>query len=132
MTEVHDLTDLQLALMRVLWRGPATTAEVHQALQAERPLALTTVATLLSRLEQKGAVAREAGPRPFRYRAAVGEPEVRRTMVGSLAERLFGGDATLLMSHLLGSGAVGADDVDKVRALVDEWEKTLEAGHDDR
>ena len=132
MSEVRDLTDLQLALMRVLWRGPATTAEVHQAVRAERPLALTTVATLLSRLEQKGAVAREPGARPFRYRAAVGEPEVRRSMVGSLAERLFGGDATALMSHLLGSGAVGAEDVDKVRALVDEWEKQLEAGHDDR
>jgi predicted transcriptional regulator len=130
---VHDLTDLQLALMRVLWScGASTTAEVHQALQPESPLAVTTVATLLSRLEQKQVVAREPGGRPYRYRACVDEPEVRRSMVRSLAGRLFGGDATALMSHLLGSGEVAPAELDKVKGLVDEWEKTLEAGNDER
>ena len=53
-----QLTDLQLDLMRVLWeRGEATVAEVRDEL-AGRDLALTTVATVLSRLEKQDVVAR--------------------------------------------------------------------------
>ena len=46
-----QLSELQLAVMRVLWRRrEATTAEVVADLAAERGLAHTTVATLLTRL----------------------------------------------------------------------------------
>ena len=51
----HQLTELQLAIMRVLWdRSEATVQEIWEALHAERGLAQTTVATMLSRLEQIG------------------------------------------------------------------------------
>jgi len=43
------LGDLQLAIMRVLWaRGEATVADVHETLEPERGLALTTIATMLN------------------------------------------------------------------------------------
>jgi predicted transcriptional regulator len=131
MSGAHELTDLQLALMRVLWtHGEATTADVHQALQDERPLAMTTVATILSRLEQKGVIARGSEERPYRYRACVAEQEVRRTMVGSLAERLFAGDVADMVSHLLGRDGVDAGDLERVRALIDAREKELEERHE--
>ena len=57
MAEPHQLTELQIAIMRILWeRKEATVAEIHAALLDERGLAPTTVATLLSRLEKRGAV----------------------------------------------------------------------------
>lgn len=52
-----QLTDLQLALLRVLWtRGEATVQDMVEALRPERDLAPTTVATLLSRLEKRRVV----------------------------------------------------------------------------
>ena len=52
------LTAPQLALLKVLWeRSEATVAEMQRALHAERPLAASTIATLLSRLEKRGIVA---------------------------------------------------------------------------
>ena len=43
------LSELQLELMRVLWRrGQASTAEVAEVLAQSRGLAHTTIATLLS------------------------------------------------------------------------------------
>ena len=52
------LTAPQLAVLRVLWeRSEATVAQVQGALLADRPLAATTIATLLSRLEKRGIVA---------------------------------------------------------------------------
>ena len=52
------LSDLQIAVMRVLWeRGEPSTADVAEVLAAERGLKHTTVATLLTRLEKRGVVA---------------------------------------------------------------------------
>jgi hypothetical protein len=54
---IKRLTDLQMAIMGVLWQqGEATVTQVHTALQDERDLAATSVATLLSRLEKYGVI----------------------------------------------------------------------------
>ena len=59
----HQLTELQLAIMRVVWdRSEATVQDIWEALHAERGLAQTTVATMLSRLERRGVVTRRAPP----------------------------------------------------------------------
>ena len=96
------LGDLQLAILRILWGyGEASVAEVHRVLEEERGLALTTVATMLTKMEAKGLVAHRAEGRKFIYQPLLSEGEVRRSMVGELTERLFGGDAVALVSHLL-------------------------------
>ena len=120
MSEAHPLTDLQLAVMRVLWeRGEASVVEIWEALRPERGLAQTTVATLLSRLEKRGAVAHRREARQFVYRAAVTEPQVRRVMVRELTARLFDGDVTALVSHLLSAREVSAGDLAKVKELIE-------------
>ena len=114
------LTDLQLSLMRVIWsRGEVAVADVHEAVEAERGLALTTVATILTRLEKAGLVARRPAGRHYLYRALVSEEEIRRSMVSGLAERLFHGDVTALVSHLLDEGDIAPGDLDRVRRLID-------------
>jgi len=115
-----ELTDLQLSLMRVIWsRGEVAVADVHEAVEAERGLALTTVATILTRLEKAGLVARRPAGRHYLYRALVSEEEIRRSMVSGLAERLFHGDVTALVSHLLDEGDIAPGDLDRVRRLID-------------
>jgi predicted transcriptional regulator len=115
------LTDLQLAVMRVLWdRGEANVAEIWEALRPERGLAQTTVATLLSRLDKRGVVGHRREARQFVYRPLVTEPQVRRVMVRELTARLFDGDVAALVSHLLSGREVSAGDLAKVKALVEE------------
>src|SRR6185436_1816401 len=119
------LTDLQLAVMRVLWeRGEANVTEIWEALRPERGLAQTTVATLLSRLDKRGVVAHRREARQFVYRALVTEPQVRRVMVRELTARLFDGDVTALVSHLLSGREVSAGDLAKVKALLEERAST--------
>lgn len=121
------LTELQLAIMRVLWtRREVPVSDVHAALQEERGLALTTVATVLSRLERAGLVARRQEGRHFVYRPLVSEDEVRRSMVSELADRLFHGDVTALVSHLLSEGEIAAGDLDRVRRLIDAKQRARE------
>src|SRR5260370_8628255 len=91
----HRLGDLQLAILRVLWaRGEASVAEVHEALEPERGLAPTTIATMLVKLEKKGVVEHHTEGRRFIYRPRVSESSVRRSMLADLTSHLFPGDPT--------------------------------------
>ncbi len=132
MTDSAQLTDLQLALLRVLWtQGEATVAQVVEALRPERELAPTTVATLLSRLEKRRVVSHTTRARQYVYRARVSESAVRASMVAGLTDTLFGGDVAALMSHLLDAGSVSPGDLDRVRTLIARAETALEKSHDD-
>lgn len=121
------LTGLQLAVMRVLWaRGEASVLDVQEALrQEDRELAQTTVATLLSRLEKRGAAAYRLDGRQYLYRALLSEADVRESVLADITQGLFGGDVTTLVSHLLSTNDVGADDLARVRALIDSHVRKL-------
>ncbi len=124
MTPALELSELQLAVMHVLWhRGKATVAEVQEALEVERGLALTTVATVLTRLEKAGLVAHRASGRHYLYRPLVSEEAVRRSMVSALAERLFEGDVAALVSHLVNARDIEPGDLARVKRLIEEKER---------
>lgn len=115
----HTLGDLQFAIMAVLWaRGEATTSEVHEALLAERDLAFTTIATMLRKMEDKGVVAHRAEGRQFVYRPAVSEAQVRRSMVGELVGRVFGGDPKALVAHLVSEHEIDVAELTELRRRV--------------
>lgn len=123
MPDTVGLTGLQLRILRVLWeRGEATTQDVWEAVRLERELALTTVATLLSRLEKKGVVAYRRRGRQHVYRPEVTCGEVRRSKVRDLTETLFGGDPAALVTHLVRGEDVGAEELDRIRALISRAE----------
>ena len=112
----QSLGRLQHAIMAIFWsRGEATTAEVHGALLEERGLALTTIATMLRKMEDKGVVLHRVDGRQFVYRAAVSEDQVRRSMVGELVGRLFGGDPKALVAHLVSENEIDPAELDELR-----------------
>jgi predicted transcriptional regulator len=111
-----SLSELQISLMRVLWRrGESSTADVAAELAEERGLKHTTVATLLTRLEKRGVVAQRREGRQLYYRAVVGEAQVRRSMVADLIGALFDGDARALVAHLVQESEIAPGDLAKVR-----------------
>src|SRR5688572_6864649 len=113
------LSELQFELMRVLWaRGEASVGDVAEALSPSRSLAHTTVATLLTRLAARGAVEARREGRQLVYRACYSEPQVRRSMVSTLVQRLFSGDPNALLAHLVSENETTAGDLAKVQALL--------------
>jgi predicted transcriptional regulator len=115
----HHLGDLQLAIMRVLWNhGQATVAEVHETLEPERGLALTTIATMLTKMEKKGVVDHHAEGRRFIFRPLVSESQVRRSMVADLTSQLFRGDVTALVNHLLSEHEIDDRELTQLRELI--------------
>lgn len=113
------LSDLQLDVMRVLWRGDASVADVVAALAGRRDLAHTTIATVLTRLSRRGVVAVCRDGRQLLYRACVTEPQVRRSMVGSLIQSLFRGDPKALLAHLVDERDMAPEELERVQHLLD-------------
>lgn len=95
--------------MRALWAlGDASVADVQGHL-ADRALAYTTVATLLTRLVDSELAARERAGRSHVYRAMVDERSVRRSMTRRLIDTVFGGSSSALASHLVADHATEAE-----------------------
>jgi predicted transcriptional regulator len=100
-----SLGELERAVMDLLWAGhePATAntlrdrlattteADGHAAGHEGKELAVTTVLTVLSRLEKKGLVERERGTRPHRYQAVSSREdhtaELMHEVLGSAPDR---------------------------------------------
>lgn len=124
------LTDLQLAIMKVFWaRGEATVADVHDELRRQRRITESTVATLLGRLEERGAVAHRQDGRRYVYFAAVREEDVRQSVVDDFAARvhgLFAGDTAGLVSRLLSARDVKPEELAEVRDLVTRMQRELD------
>jgi predicted transcriptional regulator len=126
---IHRLGDLQLGIMQVLWaRREATVAEMHQALNEQRNLAYTTVATMLRKMDERGLVAHRAEGRTFIYFPRVAAEDVSRSMVDHWVERLFGGSLLEAVNHLLTTREVSADELRRLEQLIAERKRSRRGG----
>jgi predicted transcriptional regulator len=122
MTE-HSVPDAELDVMASLWRlGQATAGQLRDALRGKRPLAHTSVCTLLKRLESKGLVVREkaSAGKAFVYRPSVKPAGMGRRLLGDLLDRVFGGSGVALVASLLESRPPTEDELKELRQLLDQ------------
>ncbi len=126
MPEYRDLTDLQLALLGVLWdRRAATIAEVHEALQAHTPVTRKTVATLMSRLEKRGVVRRRTRGNEGVYSATVSRRAVLVSRMMAVLGAVFETPARKPAPHMVERGDVRTGDVAWLRALLRKAERDI-------
>jgi BlaI family penicillinase repressor len=116
--------------MNVLWdAGEATVSQVRESLKAaDRPLAHTTIATMLSRTETEGHLEHRSEGRANIYRPLLQRDAVSREMVSDLASRLFGGDVTQMVAHLLADSDVTPEEIVRLKKLVRDKEKEVKDG----
>ena len=119
MTRSYRLGDLQLRIMKILWRGgTAGVSAVHEELASETPLAYTTVATMLRKMEARGLVKHQKHGRRFVYTAAVPADAVTRSMANDVIDRLFEGSLAGMVSHLLSTREISAGELRELEKLI--------------
>ncbi|MBI4873627.1 MAG: BlaI/MecI/CopY family transcriptional regulator [Acidobacteria bacterium] len=92
---------LELECLKAMWTlGEGNVKEVRDALAPARPLAYTTVMTLLDRLARKGVLTRRKVSRSFVYTPAVTRDSLRRAAVRELLANFFDGSEQALIAHL--------------------------------
>lgn len=92
---------LELLCLKALWAlGEASVNDVRRVISETKPLAYTTVMTLLDRLARKGVAARRKVGRAFLYAPQVSQDSVRRTAFREFLGQHFDGSTDLLLEFL--------------------------------
>ena len=110
------LTGEQYALYSYLYGNRPRTLS-----QAARDfgLAVTTVATMLKVMLEKGLVERRQGERGYQWTAKVSRQSAESGLTHKLIERLFDGSARRLVAHLIEEGKLSAADQREIQEMLD-------------
>jgi BlaI family transcriptional regulator, penicillinase repressor len=124
MKKPGPLTETELEIMHVVWElGEATVKQVHEVLAARRPVAYTTVMTMLGLLAKKGHLKREESGKAFVYRPAHTKGRVVSKLLDDFVSRVFHGSARPLVLALLKDRKISRRDLDEIARLAEEAEK---------
>ncbi|HUE90045.1 MAG TPA: BlaI/MecI/CopY family transcriptional regulator [Vicinamibacterales bacterium] len=117
------LAPQELAIMKVVWKlEAATVRDVHGALQAKRPVAYTTVMTMMRILEDKGFLKKTVVERAHLYRPAKPRHQVVGAMVKDFVDRVFDGASDALLVHLAKDNRLTEKQRRLVRRLIEKDE----------
>ncbi len=113
------LTNSELDVMAVLWKlGSGTVSEVRKHL--EKPLAYTSVLTVLRALDAKGQVRHEEEGRAFRYYPMVEPQEATDTTLKRFVDKVYQGSREMLIARLISDDSVSQDELQRIKSLLDE------------
>jgi predicted transcriptional regulator len=121
-----NLTEGEQRLMEVLWdKGPATVAEVAEALPKTLGLAYNTVLTTLRILDEKGYV-RHTKPkdgRAFLYTPIVTRQQASKSALRTLLSRFFSNSPEALVLNLLEDEKLTTKERERIRRLLKDASK---------
>ena len=123
MRKTQMVTDRELEIMKVLWaRGQASVREVQEDLnRLAGPVAYSTVQTLLNIMEdKKGLVRHVVEGRTFVYIPKKSSERTIGALTRRFVDRVFDGALDRVMVALLGSKSPTPEELDRLRAMIDE------------
>lgn len=110
--------------MKVVWRKEqATVRDVYEALRQSRPVAYTTVMTMMRVLEGKGYLTKVAQERAHVYAPARPRQQVIGAMVRDFLDRVFDGASDALLLHLARDNKLTPKQRRLVARLLEEEEE---------
>ena len=111
--------------MKLVWRlEKATVRDVYEALRAERPIAYTTVMTMMRILEDKGYLKKAAtSDRAYLYTPAKPRQQVLGAMVRDFVDRVFDGAPNSLLLHLAKDNTLTEKQRKIVQRLIEDIEE---------
>jgi BlaI family penicillinase repressor len=121
------LSDFELEVLHLLWQfGEASTPELHQAISTERDLAYSTVRTIVSRLEQKGAIERcDQKGRALTFRPLISQEQASKSLIKSFVKKTFAGKSRPLLNHLLEAEALSREDIEYLESILARKKRDL-------
>lgn len=118
--ELRKLPDSELEVMQLVWdlAPPVPRAAIERAMAQRRPMAQTTLLTLLSRLAEKGFLRVEKQGRSSVYTPLVERGAYLATQSRRFIDRLCGGNLSVFASALCDSGLT-EEELSELRGLLE-------------
>jgi predicted transcriptional regulator len=113
-------TELELEILKVLWHaGALPVRDVRDRLASFRDLAHTSVITIMNIMVKKGYLKRTRQGASYVYAACVTEADTARRFVGDLVNRVFDGSAASLMTYVVQTADIDAEELARLKRIID-------------
>lgn len=122
-------TELELEILKILWQeSPLMVRDVRQRLEVDagRPLAHSSVITMLNIMVRKGYLRRKRDGKAFWFAPRVAKDRVSGGVLRDVVARLFDGSASAMVLSLLETADLDDEEMKELRRLVNRKAKENE------
>ncbi len=117
-------TDAELEILKLLWQlKKASVRQIHEKLSETKDTGYTTTLKLLQIMHTKGLVKRDEQNRSHIYMAVITENDTQKSLLKGFLSTAFGGSAKNLVMQALGQGKPSTEEINEIRAFLDQLEK---------
>ncbi len=125
MEERIPLSEAEREIMEFVWeKGEVSATEVREHFALEKPMARTTVQTMMTRMEEKGWLKHRSIGRTFVYSATVPKGASLGAKVRELIDSTFHGAADELMLSILEYRGLSITEHKRIREMLDKASKS--------
>ena len=121
---MNRLGDAELEIMQVIWKekNPVTSNNILNELKGKRNWGLSTLMTVLSRLENKGYIFCDRSTRTNMYSTIIKENDYMTHESKNFLNKLYDNSIQRLISTLYSNNVIENTDLAELRQFLDELE----------
>jgi BlaI family penicillinase repressor len=125
---LKSLGDAELEIMKVLWKAgdKVSSTYILAALDGKLNWKLSTLMTVLTRLEKKGFLVCDRQTRTNLYQASIREKEYMAEESREFLEKLYDNSVENFITGLYNSKILKNTDLDELRVFLDKLEESEE------
>ena len=117
-------TKAELEILQVLWEfGPSTVRFVNDKLNEQREVNYTSTLKQMQILTEKGILKRDESQMKHIYIPVEAESKTKDQLLDKFVNTLYKGSASSLVMQLLGNENTSKEDIDKIKKLLDSYDK---------
>jgi BlaI family penicillinase repressor len=118
-------TKTEMDVLQVLWHyGPSTVRFVHDKLNEQKEAVIyTSTLKLMQTMKEKCMLDRDESSMKHVYSAALQEDKIKGNMLDRFMDNMYNGSPSSLMVALLGNDKTSADELQKIKDLLNNMDK---------
>lgn len=117
-------TKSELEILQVLWeQGPLTVRLVNDKLNENREVNYTSTLKLMQIMTDKGILTRDESQMKHIYHVAEKEQTTKDFLLEKFIDTMYNGSASNLMMQLMGNKKTSKEDLETIKALLNQLEK---------
>jgi BlaI family penicillinase repressor len=121
---MEELTKTEERVMQVLWDlKRAFVKDIIEAMPDEPKPPYNTISSVVRLLEKKGYVAYKAYGKTYEYFPAISKAEYRKASFKKMFTGYFDNSVESLLSFMVKEQKLGADDIKKIKEIIDQNSK---------
>ncbi|MEB2780280.1 BlaI/MecI/CopY family transcriptional regulator [Algoriphagus sp. C2-6-M1] len=118
-------TESELEILSLLWEmKESTVRQIHERLAETKDTGYTTTLKTLQNMHGKQMVNRNEAQRTHVYSPATNQKDTQKSLLKNLVTTAFGGSAQKLVLQALGEENPSKEELDEIRAFLDQLENT--------